>query len=247
MKDDIKKIFTPESLDKLLKDVDAEGLVDRAVERHLKGRQKRVDEAFYASAKPAPQVTEYVTQRTKDAHDALYRGHIDVFNRTSAELDSVNREAVKDEPGPFRALHSSLTRNLNSYWLHELFFANCFDPNSQIFMDSISFLKLQSTFGTFDDWQRDFMACAHACEQGWVVCGYNLFLRSYVNTIVTLDSMDAMMGLYPVIVLDMHEHSRRDYLNDKQSYIIAMMRELRWSTIDERFERAEKLANVVRT
>lgn len=224
----------------------AEQVVSDVIKDNVDREIGVLDEAFYASPKSNPQVTQYVTQKTKDAHDALYKGHVEAFNRASAALDATNREAAKSDPGPYRSLQLGQTRHLNSLWLHELYFANCFDPNSNVYMDSTSFLRLQAAFGSFDDWQRDFIACAHACDQGWVVCGYNTYLRGYVNTIVTLDNQDVMLGLIPVIVLDMHEHSRRDYLNDKQSYVVAMMNELRWDVIDDRFEKTEAIARIVR-
>ena len=49
----------------------------------------------------------------------------------------------------------------------------------------------------------------------------------------------ALAGAYPVIVLDMWEHSRRDYLNKKRDYIIAMMREFNWNVIENRIKKAD--------
>jgi Fe-Mn family superoxide dismutase len=114
-------------------------------------------------------------------------------------------------------------------------------------MNSASFIDLQKVWGTFDDWQRDFMACAMACGQGWAICGYNIYLKNYVNTIVSNHSQDVLMGLYPIVVLDLHEHAyQKDYLNDKKSYIIAMMRELNWEVIEERFKKAKNIAQAVK-
>jgi superoxide dismutase len=56
-----------------------------------------------------------------------------------------------------------------------------------------------------------------------------------------------MLGLYPVIVVDMHEHSySRDYSTDKKSYLIAQMREFHWDVIEERFVKAESLNEVLK-
>lgn len=234
---DIKKLAEEVDLKKIVNDV----------KQRLIVKDERLSEAFRADAKSYPQVTSAVTQKTKDAHYELYRSHVDAFNRISTELDAASRSLAEPDQGKFNQLKASEAANLNSLWLHEMFFANCFDPNSNIYMDSTAFIKLQSTFGSFDDWQRDFMACAcRASNSSWAICGYNTFLRSYVNTVITCDSYDVMLGLIPVIVLDMHEHSRRDYLNDKKSYVTAMMQEFNWNVIDERFERAEAIARIVK-
>jgi superoxide dismutase len=48
-----------------------------------------------------------------------------------------------------------------------------------------------------------------------------------------------------VIVLDVSEGAYyRDYLGDRKTYIVAMMKELNWEKIEDRFKRAEKLAKV---
>lgn len=206
-----------------------------------------LSESFVIQTRPAPQVTEFVNQKTKDAHDELYRGYVETYNRVSNELDSADRSKANSQHSTFRSLKYDETQNLNAAWLHELYFENCFDPNSTIYMNSISFLKLQDAFGSFDDWQHDFMACAASCGQGWAVCGYHMYLRQYVNTIVTGHAQDVMIGMLPVVVLDMHEHARRDYLNDKKSYIVAMMTQINWDVVNRRIDRSEKIAGALKT
>jgi Fe-Mn family superoxide dismutase len=165
----------------------------------------------------------------------------------SAKLDTANRTETNPRHSDYRSLKLDETYNLNAVWLHELYFANCFDPNSEIVMDSQAYLKLQRDFGNFDDWQKDFMACAMSAGSGWAVCGYHMFLRRYVNTFVSHHSSDVMLGLFPVIVVDMWEHAyTKDYLNDKKSYLVSQMREFNWTVIEDRFKRAESVAQAVK-
>lgn len=208
-----------------------------------------IDESYVAEPKPFKQVSELVSQRTKDAHVGLYKDYVETLNRVSAELDTADRssDGVNSRHGAYRSLRLDETYNINGVWLHELYFANCFDPHSEVVMDSKAYLRLERDFGTFEDWQRDFMACASACSQGWAVCGYHAFLRKYVNTFVSNNSQDVMLGLYPLIVVDMHEHAYyRDYVSDKRSYLVAQMREFNWTVIEERFLRAEALHEVLK-
>lgn len=206
-----------------------------------------LQESYVHETKPFKQVTEFVSQKTKGAHTDLYKGYVETLNKVSAELDSAHRNEANSTHSDFRSLKLDEVYNLNAVWLHELYFANCFDPNSEVVMDSTAFLRLQRDFGTFDDWQRDFMACAQSAGNGWAVLGYHTFLKKYVNFMVSHHSGDVPMGLYPVIVVDMWEHAyARDYATDKKSYLVAQMRELNWQVIEERFERAEKIAQAVR-
>ena len=235
-----KDIMSEVDIDKIIKGSVVETIKDHSPEEKL-------EESYHADTKPFKQVSELVSQRTKTAHIELYNDYVEKLNRISAELDTADRSNVNSKHSEFRSLKLDETYNLNSVWLHELYFANCFDPHSEIEMDSIAFLKLQASFGDFETWQRDFMACGLAVGQGWVVCGYHTFLRRYVNVMVSYNSQDVMIGVYPLIVVDMHDHAcNRDYGNDKKSYLVAMMREINWSVVGERFTRAERIAQVVK-
>jgi superoxide dismutase, Fe-Mn family len=204
-----------------------------------------IKEALVAQAKHFRQVSEYVSQSTKDKHVELYQGYIDSMNRNSAELDGADRSSANSNHSTFKSLKTEESRLINSVWLHELYFANCFDPQSEITMDAQAYMKLQKDFGTFDDWQRDFSAAAMSAGEGWAICGYHVFLKRYVNTIVNDHSQNVLIGLIPAIVIDMWSHAYyRDYATDKKSYLIAMMKELNWRVIEERFEKIEALKKV---
>jgi len=209
--------------------------------------QQALDEAFVHEPKQFKQVTEFLSEKAKAAHIDLYKGYIESFNKVSAKLDSVNRSDANSRHADYRSLKLDEAYNLNGTWLHELHFSNGFDPHSEIVMDSLSYLRLQRDFGTFEDWQRDFIAAGLSAGNGWVVTGFNMFLKKYVNTIVSHHSGDIHMGLYPVIVVDMWEHAYfRDYLTDKKSYLIAQMKELNWTVVEERFKKAESIAQVLK-
>jgi Fe-Mn family superoxide dismutase len=125
-----------------------------------------------------------------------------------------------------------------------MFFDNVAE-DSRITADSLAYLRLERDFGSFDNWQRDFIATAMASRNGWAVTVYNTFLKRYMNVVVDLHSLNVPFSSYPVIVLDVWEHAYyKDYLNDRKKYVFAMMKQLNWKVIDERFQRAEDVAEV---
>jgi Fe-Mn family superoxide dismutase len=206
-----------------------------------------LEEAYVASPKQFRLTSEFSSQKTKDAHLKLYKNYTETLTRVSAELDSADRSDVNSRHGTYRSLKLDEAFNINATWLHELYFANSGDQNSQIYMDSLAFLKLQESFGTFENWQNDFMACCAACGNGWAVCGYSTYLHKIVNTMVSNNSQDVMLGLYPLVVVDMHEHSYfRDFLTDKDNYVVTTMRELNWVVIEDRFNIALKLGQALK-
>lgn len=237
----------------LLSGVDVDGIVKDSLSRDFEAmglrREMRgsVSESYVAEPKPYTQVSEFVSQKTKDAHTVLYKRYVETLNRVSAELDTAPRGDADSDHSEYRCLRFDETRCLNSVWLHELYFSNCFDPRSEVYMDSMSYLRLERDFSTFEDWQKTFMAAAMACGNGWAVCGYHLFLKRYVITVVSDHSHDTMVGLFPLVVVDMHEHAYfKDYQTDKKSYLVAMMRELNWEVIEGRFKKAEGLNEVLK-
>jgi len=233
----------------ILEGIDFEQIVKHSLRNDptLMSVRAKIDESYVAEPKQFKQVSELVSQKTKEAHNSLYKQYIETLNKISAELDTADRGETNFSHSMFKSCKIDEAYNLNAVWLHELYFANCFDPHSEIVMDSISYLKLQRDFGTFEDWQRDFIACAMSAGNGWAVCCYHTYLKRYVNVPVTSHSQDVMLGVYPVIVVDMWEHAySRDYLTDKKSYLISQMREFNWEVIEERFKRSEAIAVVIK-
>ena len=61
-----------------------------------------------------------------------------------------------------------------------------------------------------------------------------------MNCSIDLHSKNVPTGMYPVIVMDMWQHAYyKDYLKDAKTYLIAMMKQLNWNVIEERFKKAE--------
>ena len=204
-------------------------------------------ESYIAQEKSFDINTKFLKKKNITAHKELYDNYVKDYNRISIELDSVNRDSANLNHSAFRSLKIDEAYNLNALWLHELYFANISDLRSEIAMDSIPYMRLERDFGGFDAWQKDFIACGLSARNGWVVTGYHMYLQRYVNTVVDLHSLNHLVGIYPVVVLDVWEHAYyRDYLKDRKTYIYAMMKELNWSVISERFEKAEKINKALR-
>jgi len=207
---------------------------------------ERIDESFVVQAKVYDLKTDLLSDKAKAAHQSLLEGYVDSLNAISAKLDSADRSAANANDSSFRSLKIDEVYNLNAAFLHAYFFENIADPNSKITMDSLSYLRLARDFGTFEDWQKDFIACAMSARNGWAVTVYNGFLKRFVNVVVDLHSLNVPFHSYPVIVLDCWEHAYfKDYLDDRKKYVFAMMKQFNWDIIEERFKRADMLNKVL--
>lgn len=208
---------------------------------------KPVNEAYVVSTRKYDVTTEKLSEETKMAHEALMEGYAKSLNEVSAELETADRENVNTNNSYFRNLKMDEVYNLNAVFLHGMFFENISDVRSNVPMDSLAYMRFERDWGSFDAWQRDFIACALSARNGWVVTVYNFMLRRYVNVIVDLHNIGIPFSSVPVIVLDCWEHSYyRDYLKDRKSYVFAMMKELRWEKIEDRIRKVEKMAEALR-
>lgn len=221
--------------------------LDEAHQKIMGEPRRQVAEAYVALPKPFRQATDFTSQDCKDAHDELYKSYIEQLNSVSAQIDAVDISS----PGgrlKFSGLKQEEVRLSNAVNLHEMFFSNCFDQNSELFQDMLSYIRLQADWGDFNRWQMDFQNVGLTGRgNGWIVCGYSLYHKRYINTFVTDHSTDVMIGFIPVLVVDLWEHAySRDFLNDRKSYVVAMMRELNWELIEERFKKIDVLVKVMK-
>lgn len=202
-------------------------------------------EAYVSQAKKFELRTEFISEKVKAARQKDLESYVDALNKVSAELDGADRDNASDRASNFRNLKLEEVHNLNAAFLRALHFENISDLNSRITMDMLCFLRLERDFGGFDSWQKDFIACCLSSRDGYAMTGYSVYLKRYVNFVIDTEALNVPVGVIPIIVLDVAEGAYfRDYLDDRKSYIIAMMKELAWEKIEKRFERAESVAKV---
>lgn len=216
------------------------------IRQELGLNKNTVNESYVTQAKHYDLRTELLSKKTKDEHQKLLKGYVESLNEVSVKLDTVEKDKASANNSEFRSLKQDEVYNLNAAYLHALYFDNISDLRSIITMDSLSFMRIERDFGSFDEWQKDFVACGLACRNGWAVMVYNFQLKRYMNISIDLHSGNIPLGCYPIIVVDCWEHAYfRDYLTDKKTYIYGMMKEFNWDVIEERINKAERIAKIL--
>jgi len=236
----LNNLLSSKDFEKRIQDSVKKSLLEQGV---LASDKTLLDESYVAVPQSYELKTEFLSDRAKGSHYDIYQKHVKHFNEISSKLDTVNKDykEVNSDNSAFRSLKLDEMHNLNAIKLHELYFGNISDLASEITMDTISFIRLQRDWGDFDAWQRDFIACGLASRDGWVVTGYDSYIGKYINFFVDADDANIPIGCLPVLVLDVHLHAYyKDYLEDKTSYIFAMMKELRWNIVEARMMVVEK-------
>ena len=208
--------------------------------------KSRMNEAYVTTSKKYELNTEMLSEKAKDAHQKLFEAYSTQLNKVSAQLDVASREDANPNYSEFRSLKLDETHNINGSYLHALFFDNISDVNSIVMLDSLIYLRLERDFGTFDDWQQDFIACALSSRGGWAMTVYSIPLKRYMTVVVDGHTSGIPAATIPVICLNVAEHSYfRDYLADRKAYVYAMMKELNWDVIERRVKKAEKVAKLM--
>jgi Fe-Mn family superoxide dismutase len=221
-------------------------LINNNVKKVIKD-SLRLDEALSSQEKKFSFNSDFLSDDNFHNHIELYQGYIKNFNEISAKLDTVDKSNVNCNHSEFRSLKLDETFNMNGVYLHELYFANVGDPHSEIKMDSLAYMRLARDFGSFDNWQRDFIACSLASQCGWAITYLNTYTQTYMNAVVDLHSNNIPVGSYPIVVLDAWQHAYyRDYLKDVDTYTRAMMKLLKWDVIEARIKKADKLIQIIR-
>lgn len=231
-----------------IKDEDIMKIISETFATTRKGAGKSVlnEVAYVLQPKSYSIDTDIISPKALSANIADFENTVKVANEISAKLDSADRSAANYKDSDFRELKCAEAQNLTDAFLTSLHLDNMADPTSQVAMDSIAYMRLARDFGTFDDWQKDFIACAMSARNGYAVTVYNGFLNRYMNLMVDDSSLGLLYNCFPVVCLSVKESFYfRDYLNDRRSYVFAMMKELKWPLIEKRIKKADKLAQIL--
>ena len=207
---------------------------------------KRLKEAYVTQAKKFKLSTEFLSDKVKTARQKDFEAYVDALNETSARLDTASREDANNNASEYRQLKVDEMYCLNASFLRAFHFENISDLQSELSMDSLAFMRLERDFGSFDEWQKDFIACGMSSRDGYAVTAFNAYLGRYMNVVIDGESENVPVGCFPVICLDVSEGSYfKDYLDDRKTYLVAMMKELNWEKIEERIKKTEKIAKIV--
>tara|TARA_R110000824_G_scaffold60853_17_gene162461 strand:+ start:296 stop:985 length:690 start_codon:yes stop_codon:yes gene_type:complete len=218
----------------------------KAIDDILPSR-KNLKEAYVVEPKKFSLNTENLSDRVKAARIDHFEQTVGTLNKISAELEGADPENANKVGSSFRNQKVAEAFAINDAFLQGQFLDNISDLQSTITMDMLCYMRLERDFGTFDDWQKDFMGCAKSSRDGYAVTAYSLYLKRYINFVVDSADTGVPFSAIPVIVLDVSEGVYyRDYINNIDGYIKNMMRELNWDVIDNRFKKCDKIDRVMK-
>jgi Fe-Mn family superoxide dismutase len=98
--------------------------------------------------------------------------------------------------------------------------------------------KITADFDSFDAWLLDFKTLAKTRGIGWAILYYDKTTNSLLNSWVDEQHFGHLVGLTPILAIDMWEHSFvADYqTSGKPQYIDDYLSQINWTFVEQIFD-----------
>ncbi len=162
-------------------------------------------------------------------HFTLYQGYVTNTNKL-AELMK-DKEAGTPE---FAELHRRFGWEWNGMRLHELYFSNIGKHSVPLGERTLK-AKIESTWGSVENWEKEFRGMAAMRGIGWVILSYDKKEGKLFNVWINEHDGGLLAGAVPLLVMDVFEHAfMLDYGVKRADYINAFMSAVDWHAVEER-------------
>ena len=166
-----------------------------------------------------------------DLHLALYEGYVNNTNKVLELLEKTE----KDSP-QYAQLKRRLGWEFNGMRLHELYFAGL-GGKGEIDKSSNLYKSLAENFGSFENWQADFVATAKMRGIGWAILYQDEVSGNLLNFWINEHDTGHPAGCYPILIMDVFEHAFMiDYGLKKADYIEAFFKNIDWKAAEARLQ-----------
>lgn len=168
-------------------------------------------------------------------HFTLYQGYVTNTNKLIELLESFAKEGKTGTP-EFAEIKRRLGWEWNGMRLHEYYFENL-GGNGQISEESKIYRTIEQTFGSFENWVKEFKGTGLMRGIGWVILYQDLLTGKLINVWINEHDVGHLSGGNPILVMDVFEHAfMLDYGLKRAEYIEAFFNNLNWKVVEERLK-----------
>ncbi|RUM28041.1 MAG: superoxide dismutase [Aquifex sp.] len=190
-----------------------------------------------------PQNLEGISNEQIEPHfEAHYKGYVTKYNEIQEKLADQNfadRSKANQNYSEYRELKVEETFNYMGVVLHELYFGMLTSGGKGEPSEALK-KKIEEDLGGFDACTNELKAAAIAFR-GWAILGLDIFSGRLVVNGLDAHNVYNLTGLIPIIVIDTYEHAYYvDYKNKRPPYVDAVLKNINWDVVNERFEKAMK-------
>jgi Fe-Mn family superoxide dismutase len=178
--------------------------------------------------------TDGFSEKLLTTHFTLYQGYVTNTNKLADQLKTLLDSDMVASPE-----YAEITRRFgwefNGMRLHEYYFENMKKGGAQLAAGSPLENALKQQFGTFENWQKDFVATGAMRGIGWAILYYDPQGDRYFNCWVNEHDTGHLAGCVPLLIMDVFEHAFIiDYGTKRADYIQSFLKAVDWQKVDER-------------
>lgn len=176
-------------------------------------------------------------------HFTLYQGYVTNTNKLLETLDQMLKDDRAGTP-EYAELKRRLGWEFNGMRLHELYFDNLGGDGEP---DRNSFLtkKIVGSYGSYETWEKDFRTSGAMRGVGWTILYLDPVSGRLINFWVNEHDVGHPAGLEPLLIMDVFEHAFiTDYGLKRADYIDTFFRNINWSKVSSRIDKAAELLKV---
>lgn len=163
-------------------------------------------------------------------HFTLYQGYVKNTNTLIEKFKTT--EVGTPEYGE---LHRRFGWEWNGMRMHELYFENIIKGGMVLTEGSELQKVLGHVWGSFENWQKEFVGIGTMRGIGWVVLAYDPVKQMVFNTWVNEHDGGHLAGAKPILIMDVFEHAYMvDYGLKKADYIAAFLKAIDWKVVEAR-------------
>ncbi|MFA6047580.1 MAG: Fe-Mn family superoxide dismutase [Parcubacteria group bacterium] len=171
------------------------------------------------------------SEKALETHFALYEGYVTNTNRILEELGEYKGDSIQ-----YAEMKRRLGWEFDGMRLHEYYF-DSMGGNKELDKNSKLYQTLEKEFGSFEEWQNDFISTGKMRGIGWVILYQDPTNNKLMNFWINEHNDGHPTGLNLILNMDVFEHAFMiDYGKDKASYIDAYMKTINWEEVEERLK-----------
>ena len=181
-----------------------------------------------------------ISAKNIEEHLKLYQGYVKFSNHILNQIDELAKDGEKFayELGELQRRFGFEFDGMRN---HEYYFSSFEGGAKNLSEESELKMAIEKEWGSFDAWLNRFKAIALTRGVGWAILYYDKQSGKLLNAWVEEQHLGHLVGLSPVLALDMWEHAYvYDFpTSEKKKYVEAFFTNLNWEVIEENFKKSK--------
>lgn len=168
-------------------------------------------------------------------HFTLYQGYVTNTNKLLDQLEAMLKDGRAGTP-EYAELKRRLGWEFNGMRLHEYYFENL-GGNGEFNRESRLAKKIVESFGSYENWEKDFKSVGTMRGIGWAVLYQDLTDGRLINFWINEHDVGHPSGCNPLLIMDVFEHAFMiDYGLKRADYIEAFFKNINWDAVETRLK-----------